>query len=165
MEIQRSEDPTVRPTETHPEPDHGPSRQQLDAFVGRWIVEGTNGTGAPASTGAEMQGTESYEWLEGEFYLINRWDRHFGQNRHTGISFIGYDSSLGEYFSQSFDNLGFAARYKVYVAEGALRFQGPEERAVLKLNADRSQIDILWEQSKDGLDWAELCHLIGHREQ
>ena len=74
-----NEDQTER-TEA-PAPNAG--LRPLDKLVGTWRVSG------------ETQGTLSYEWLEGGFFLIARGDTVQGGKRTRHIEIIGYDRPAG----------------------------------------------------------------------
>lgn len=148
---------------SHPEPSTGPSHVFLAAFVGSWEVEGHNAEAAPDAPSTPVRGTETYTWLEGEYFLEVRWNRRFGAHRHTGLCVIGFDSEAHRYVSRSFDNLGFAPRYDVTVEEGVLRYAGPRERGVVTLDADGQRWTQEWERSDDGRVWIPLCHLVGRR--
>ena len=92
------------PVRTH---DH----HALNAFVGRWRVDGALGDGT------HVTGVETYEWLAGGFFLVNRWDREMGSTRHTGIGVVGTDPEGGGMVTRAFDNLGFARAYLLQDSE------------------------------------------------
>ncbi|HVD31893.1 MAG TPA: hypothetical protein VNE19_09310 [Methylomirabilota bacterium] len=70
-------------TEAPKAPTRNPGLKPLDKLVGTWKVSG------------ETEGTLSYEWMEGGFFLVARGDtKQNGQRtRHTEI--IGYDHEMG----------------------------------------------------------------------
>jgi len=89
---------------------------ELDRLVGTWHVEG----------GAE--GTTTYEWMEGCFFLLQRVDLYqFGQEI-TGLEVIGHDRDFGDEPSDDikscfYDNNGNTLRY-VYEISGEWVYPG-----------------------------------------
>ena len=90
-------------------PTNGPAHKHLEPFAGEWKVEGHNATGAPGVDGRWVSGTESYEWLDGEFFLVNRFDRGKGAGHFKGVGWIGYDAVNGAYLSYSISNSATSA--------------------------------------------------------
>ena len=91
-------------------PTPNPDLQRLDRLVGTWKV--TGGT----------QGTITYEWMEGGFFLIQHVDlEQYGQ-QVKGIEIIGHLRPFGEppsveIWSRYYDTLGNTLDY-VYELEG-----------------------------------------------
>ncbi|HUH07060.1 MAG TPA: hypothetical protein VML96_04545 [Egibacteraceae bacterium] len=82
----------------------------LNRLVGRWRISG----------GAE--GTVTYEWMEGGFFLLQHVDLvQFGQ-RVTGVEIIGHERDFGsepgeDIRSTFYDSLGDTLRY-IYEIDG-----------------------------------------------
>jgi len=138
------------PARTH---DH----HALNAFVGRWRVDGALGDGT------HVTGVETYEWLAGGFFLVNRWDREMGSTRHTGIGVVGTDPEGGGMVTRAFDNLGFARAYRTEVRDGVMTLTGERERATISVRDGGDALVIHWERSEDGETWLPLCDLAGTR--
>jgi hypothetical protein len=91
-------------------PEPNPDLQALNRLVGRWQVSG------------EAQGTVTYEWMEGGFFLIQHVDlEQYGQ-RTKGIEIIGHEQQFGaepseDIKSRYFDTMGNTFDY-VYEIEG-----------------------------------------------
>lgn len=91
-------------------PPPSPALQALDRLVGTWTVSG----------GAE--GTVSYEWMDGGYFLLQRVDLHqFGQHI-TGMEVIGNLRPFGEpagadVVSRFYDSTGNTLDY-VYELDG-----------------------------------------------
>jgi hypothetical protein len=91
-------------------PEPQPDIKRLDRLAGTWQVSG----------GA--QGTITYEWMEGGFFLLQRIDlEQYGQPS-TGIEIIGHERKFGEepsedIHSRFYDNMGNTLDY-VYELEG-----------------------------------------------
>ncbi len=136
-------------------PEREPSLHFLDAIIGTWSIRGTDG----------LMGTQTYEWLEGDYYVEHHW-RHVVQGKlHSGFALIGYDDENDELFVQMGDNLGYAHRYKLLLEPLVLHFFGRTERATFTIAKDRSTFRAEWEQNKDGRNWTHLCTMHGQRTQ
>ena len=91
-------------------PQPNPDLESLDRLVGTWEMSG------------DVQGTVTYEWMEGGFFLIQRVDLgHHGQ-RIKGIEIIGHERRFGaepseEIKSRAYTNTGDTLDY-VYELEG-----------------------------------------------
>ena len=106
-------DSTTNDTDTlngQPPTEPNPDLRDLERLVGTWRVEG----------GAE--GTATYEWLEGGFFLLQTVDlEQFGQ-RIRGMEVIGHERDFGaepgeDIRSCFYDSTGNTLRY-VYETEG-----------------------------------------------
>jgi hypothetical protein len=49
-------------------------------LVGKWKI-----------SGPKLDGYATYEWMEGGFFLIQRFDLTYDGERHKGIEYIGFD--------------------------------------------------------------------------
>ena len=87
-----------------------PDLKSLEKLVGTWVLSG------------ETDGTATYEWMEGGFFLIQRVDFAHGGHRITGLEIIGHLRPFGEepsadiksrFYSSSGDTLDY-----VYELEG-----------------------------------------------
>ena len=143
-------------------PTVGDGQRQLAPFVGRWQVTGKNRGGAPNAPDTDVFGTESYEWLPGGFFLEGHWDRHFGTDRHTGLSILRYDEATSEHSIYSVDNLGYARTYRMTERDGVWSFSGPNERATVRFSDDGGTMTTTWQVRKDDT-WVPLCDLVGKR--
>ncbi|HSU14348.1 DUF1579 family protein [Longimicrobium sp.] len=138
-------------------PARGPEHDALDAFAGSWRTEGALGEGASGAAGTRVTGTESYEWLPGGWFMVNRWDREMGGSRHTGIGVVGIDPDAGALVTRAFDNLGFARVYATQVRGGVMTLTGERERGTV--TARGGGLEIHWERTEDGETWLPLCDL------
>ena len=144
-------------------PTRSAEHHHLEAFVGRWRLEGRNGEGAPLAAGARVTGEERYDWLPGEFFLVTRWARYMGDADHRGIGVIGRDVTTGEFTVHSFDNLGYSRTYHADVQRGKITFTGKWERATMSVSDDGRTTTAHWEITTDGSTWLPLCDLEGTR--
>jgi hypothetical protein len=60
-----------------------PALRRLDRLVGTWELSG------------DVGGTVTYEWMEGGFFLIQRFDFEHDGRRIKGFEVIGHERSLG----------------------------------------------------------------------
>ncbi len=144
----------VRSKEQVPQP--GPGHKRLHVFVGNWNTEGEAKLD-PAGPALRIKGTDSYEWLPGEFFLIHRWDVRIGEEQTSGIEIIGYDDASDTYPMQSFDNQGRTDILTGSVKQGEWTYEGQSGvktiRCTLAFSDADNTITGKWEQSGDGTTW------------
>lgn len=66
-----------------------PDLRNLDRLVGTWEISVPSGKG-------EISGQVSYEWAEGGFFLMQRFDLLHGEHQNKGIEYIGHFQLFGE---------------------------------------------------------------------
>jgi hypothetical protein len=93
----------------HP-PTPNPDMKRLERLVGSWRISG----------GA--QGTVTYEWMEGGFFLIQHVELQQDGMTHQGLEIIGHERSFdgepsADIKSRYYDNMGNTFDY-VYEMEG-----------------------------------------------
>ncbi len=137
--------------------------RQLDIFVGKWSVEGQNLKGAPSGAGAMLTGIETYDWLTGGHFLINRWSRKFSDSSHIGIGIIGLDKSTGQLSANHFDNIGFARTYWLTNSRLTWKYTGEKERAAITFTPDGRSFEQYWEVTENGSVWLPLCRIHGSK--
>ena len=83
-----------------------PSLHRLEPLIGRWKL-----------SGPDVDGEITYEWMEGGFFLIQRFDLvNFGQ-RHKGIEYAGWDDETSTVRSRLMGTDGSRFTY-TYAIEG-----------------------------------------------
>jgi hypothetical protein len=106
-----------------PKPRRGAEHERLEMFIGDW-----RGTGA-GGQGGKMATLESYDWVEGRFFLTCRFDQQ-SEVSHIGVSTIGFDRSAGGYRLHAVDNAGYARDYDMIDdGDGVWTIRGERERA------------------------------------
>lgn len=133
--------------------------KKLQPFVGKWIVEGQNLSGAPVAPNTEVAGVQTYEWLPGNFFLVEKWDRQFDNSEHIGIGMFGYDLAKHEFYLTNYDNRGFARTYDVDSYRHIWKFSGLKERATIIFSSDDQTFIEDWEILNDNFVWQPLCTL------
>jgi len=73
-------DPSTENFETPQQPPPNPDLKSLNRLVGTWTVSG------------EAQGTVTYEWVEGGFFLL----QHVDLDGTKGLEVIGHEQKYGE---------------------------------------------------------------------
>ncbi|CAN5492175.1 hypothetical protein BH09BAC3_BH09BAC3_38510 [soil metagenome] len=138
--------------------------QQLSIFLGKWQVEGQNHENAPVGPGNKINGEETYEWMQGEFFMISKWDRQIGEVNHTGIGLIHYDTESGFFSADQYDNLGYNRTYLLVQDKNVWKLIGNNERATIEFNKNGNSFTENWDiNSDDGAMWKPLCSLMGRR--
>lgn len=161
MTIVLNADIDRRPHTQHMEP--AKELEQLIMFAGSWTVEGENLAGAPIGADTRLIGNVTYEWLPGNYFMVCRWNRHFGDATHIGIGVIGYKPDTNEFSTDNYDNLGDARTYTITAEQRTWKFTGDNERATMKFSEDGKTFSEYWEISKDGIIWHPLCDMKGTR--
>lgn len=124
-------------TENQPNPD----LKSLEKLIGRWKVSG------------EAEGEISYAWMEGGFFLMQRFDLDHGGRMVKGIEVIGHEQNFGaepsaDIKSRIYDNDGNTFEYVYELAGDTLTIWGGEKGSPSyyrgKFNADGSVLTGGW---------------------
>jgi hypothetical protein len=117
----------------------------LQPLVGDWTIE------VPFASGS---GTLSFEWLEGERFLIQRWTVPVPE-APDGIAIIGADGDA--YVQHYFDSRGVHRTYGLSLEDGVLRLwrdgEDFSQRYSGTISDDGARIDGAWEIAEDGVTW------------
>ena len=135
------------------ETEPNPELQRLDMLIGAWEI--TMHASGRLGEGAAAQAT--FEWLEGDRYLIQRStaDDPFPD----GISIIGFDEERDGLAMHYFDSRGVARVYDLGFDGETLEMSRPLEpgdfaqRFKGSVSEDGSRMEGRWEFSEDGKDW------------
>ena len=87
----------------------------------------------------------SWEWQDGEFFLVQDERAIIGANPFDTLSVMGVDAKTGRYFARSFENHGFYRHYDVAVDGRVWTLTGETERARTEFSADGRTQTISWE--------------------
>lgn len=130
-----------------------PELAAFDSLVGEWTVEATH----PAFPTTVVNGRMTYEWLEGERFLVQR-----SSNDHPdfpdSISVIGFADGE-ELTAHYFDSRGVFRIYRIAMEGDTLRMwrdaPGFSQRLEAKLSDDGSRLAGVWQLSRDDETWDE----------
>ncbi|WP_082310220.1 DUF1579 family protein [Nonomuraea sp. SBT364] len=143
-----------------------PENQRLNALVGRWRSQGRI---AATATGPAVgiAGSDTYEWLAGEHFLIHRVDVRMNDEHVEVIEMIGpYDPASRTYPMRSFDNHGNFLTMRASVDDdGVWTFAGETERATLVITDDGGAMTAAWERTDDGSNWRHWMDMSFTRHQ
>ncbi|MGH3307098.1 MAG: hypothetical protein ACRDOX_05355 [Nocardioides sp.] len=135
----------------------------LDVLLGRWRL-----TTSLAPADAQPEAETTFEWLEGERFLIQRW-RVDHPDAPDGIAIIGYDDELGTCRQHYFDSRGIARVYTMSLADGVWRLErlepGFSQRFAGTFDDSGTSIVGAWEISSDGTEWEHDFDLTYTRTQ
>jgi hypothetical protein len=130
----------------------------LRKLVGKWKTTGTliQKDDAPSLT---IEGTDTYAWLPGEFFLLHTADVKIGEERHQTHEVIGYEPGKDCFFTHYFESKGESGTMIIMVREplwviqgGKLRFTGGF------LDQDRTFSGV-WEQLTEEEGWVHLMEI------
>jgi hypothetical protein len=130
----------------------------LNPFVGKWKTEGWI-KGDDGKPDIQISGTDTYEWLPGEFLLFHRIDVKIGEERKEGIEIIGYDASTNTFPMHYFDRRGNAESMQASINDGVWRFQGESIRFTGSFSKDGMELSGIWEQKNNDSLWTHLMEI------
>jgi hypothetical protein len=152
----RPQDRQVQPSGAGPSPVDVPAARpaglrRLEVLVGGWDTEAL----FPFDPPVTVLGRTTFEWLEGGFFLIQRWTIEH-PDAPDGIAVIG--TASGETFSQRyFDSRGVHRTYEMSLNDGVWRLwrdsPGFAQRFAGRLCEDSATFEGAWEKSQDGSHW------------
>jgi hypothetical protein len=137
-----------------------PELEPFQALVGDWTLEATH----PAFPDLVVSGRSSFEWLEGEQFLIQR-----SQAEHPdfpdSISVIGsVEERLAMYY---FDSRGVHRVYGMSFADRVLRIwrdaPGFSQRFEGTFSDDGDTLSGLWKLSRDDVTWDDDLEITYRR--
>jgi hypothetical protein len=127
--------------------------ERLEALIGRWK---TTGRTLPSAGGGEIDATDAYEWLPGEFGLLHTVDARVGDQTVEGAEVIGYDPDRGTYVTLYVGTDG-PTSYEARLTDedGGLvwRMQSERTRFTGSFDDDRTTITGHWELLSDRGTW------------
>lgn len=126
--------------------------ERLEIFVGTWRTEGEIVTD-PSAAPLPLRATDSYEWLPGRHFLLHRVDGRLGDEEVQTLEIIGYDATVGAYFTHSYDNHGNVGLYQASLHDRAWSITGSSERFTGAFSHDGTTLAGIWERFADGEGW------------
>lgn len=129
--------------------DANPALKRLDALTGRWRLDGRFDD--PDVT---LTGWEAFEWLDGGYFMVVRWDTDTSGYQNSGIMVIEYDEQQQACVGHYFDNEGATRPFEMAVQDDEFTMIGETYRYTGTFDEDRTTITGRWEQREDGeADW------------
>lgn len=137
-----------------------PALKKLNVFVGKWNTVGRQieGTVGPS---AEITAVDTYEWLEGEMFLIHRFEGKVGESDVACIEIAAYDTERNSYPVDTYYNNGISNKWDYRERDGVWMLTGDwqmkdrtmQARCINVFAADGNSFTGNWEMSEDGTNW------------
>lgn len=131
---------------------------RLRIFLGQWHAEGLSY--APRGAVEKWVSDEIYEWLPGQFFMLQRWDATAGTTDFKGLGIINFDPDTGNYVTRAYVNRGFIRDYVTRVEGNVWTLTGDRERARIEFTDGGNTQRINWEWRPNGNVWLPLCDRI-----
>jgi hypothetical protein len=138
--------------------------RDLDRLVGEWTLEATH----PAFPDLVVPGRSSFEWLDGERFLIQRSTADHPDFPNS-ISVIGAmsDEDDGSLSMHYYDSRGVHRVYSLEMSDGVLRIArdapGFSQRFSGRLSDDGTTLSGLWKLSTDDSTWDDDLEITYRR--
>jgi hypothetical protein len=136
-----------------------PALARLDALLGEWVMEATFEAGyltAGTSPVISRGGRTIFEWLDGEFFLLQRFTVA-NPAAPSGIAIIGATHEADTFTQHYYDSRGVARIYQTSLNDGVWRVwrevPGFYQRYTGTFSSDGATITGAWEGSTDGTRW------------
>jgi hypothetical protein len=144
--------------------------KMLGIFVGEWRTEGEQLAG-PVGEAAKVTATQRFEWLQGESFLIQRFDGHVGTAAASCIEIIGCDRDTGSCRAHTYYNNGLVNVWDVEEHEGQWLFAGDwnmggkclKVRCTISFADAGTTMHSHWEYSSDGSQWQTFWRLTSRK--
>lgn len=129
-----------------------PALKALEIMVGTWDLEGRDFT-----TNEEIRGQSTFEWMEGGFYMVHRFNLDYAGRKFTDIEYIGHDERRGHLKTHVFSTQGPGpAEYTWEVDEHTFTNWfgdvGSDNRYKGKFSEDRNTLIGQWEWPGGGYE-------------
>lgn len=149
-------------------PTRAAPQERMHVFIGKWHAEGTScATGRtkqdPRGKTEKWLSDETFEWLPGRFFVLQRWDATTGANVFQGTAVISWDEPNQRYTMRSYENHGFIRDYVTRIDGSVWTFTGDTERARVAFTDGGNTQNIAWEWRQPGEDWLPSCDRVATR--
>jgi hypothetical protein len=133
-------------------------RKQLEKFVGKWT---TVGQILPTSknAGADIRGQESYEWLEGEYFLLHNSELEIGDHHQRTLEVFSFEEQESHFITQFYDNIGNSGQFQVTLMDDLWIFSG--ETLLFKggFSENETVFSGVWEQHNQEKIWVPYMNI------
>jgi hypothetical protein len=144
------------------QPAQNPQLESLNALVGEWTIEATH----PMYPSTVVPGRTSFEWLEGEQFLIQR-SRTDHSDFPDSISVIGAPDEVEELSMHYFDSRGVYRVYDMSLSEDVWKISrdapGFSQRLTATFSDDGNTISGTWQLSRDDSTWDDDLQITFRR--
>jgi len=86
-------------------PQPAPETKNLVYFIGSWTVAGDLKP-SPMGPGGKVTGTETWDWMDGHFFIVSHSTMSGAMGNGSGLSVMGYSSDESKYIYNEFDSMG-----------------------------------------------------------
>lgn len=126
----------------------------LDAFVGRWRMEGECRLSPGPAT--KITGRCVGERRDNA-HVVRRWDVHAEDRHDEGVEVLHYDGRSSTYRASFCFGDGTTREYEVGIHGDVLTYASESERCKLVISDAGNTITASWERLGDGLRWQPYC--------
>jgi hypothetical protein len=138
-------------------PSPGPAYRLLDAFIGTWHTTGNMKT-SENEPDIVIDGSDSYEWMPGGYFVIHKVDVMMGQDRKECVEIIGYDAATNSYPMHSYDHKGETSVMHASEHHGIWTFLSETMRFTGSFSKDGNTVSGIWENSVNDI-WEFLMDI------
>lgn len=141
-----------------------PAYRQLSKLLGKW---NTNGRILAANGNPEIKitGTDTYEWMPGNFFLLHKVDVSIGGDKNQTLEIIGHNEERDHYTMQYYDNKGNSGSMVATVTADVWMFIGESLRFTGSFYDEGNIFAGIWERSADGKNWEHFMDIQLSREK
>jgi hypothetical protein len=133
---------------------------KLEIFTGKWRMTGKQ-INDVVGPDAAIDVCESYEWLDGKYFLVHDFKGDLGGNDAACIEIIGYDPLSEKYTLKTFYNNGVIHDWTMtesigtWIISGIWQIKDKEmkTRCTINFSEDKKSMTGKWEMSADGKTW------------
>ena len=144
--------------------------QRMSVFLGKWHMEGRQLAG-PAGPAASINAIQTYEWMQGERFLVHRFDGHVDDAPASCIEIIGADPDRRCYRAHTFYNNGQMNVLDIDERGDHWRLLGDwsaggrsmKVRCTISFADDDRTMLSKWEHSSDGSQWQVFWDVSAHK--
>lgn len=128
----------------------------LKPFVGKWHTSGIMKSGKDT---LKISGTDTYEWLPGNYFLLHKVAVQIGEEINESLEIIGYDALTETYPMQYFDHKGNTGTMLASYLDGHWTFLGDTLRFTGKFSKSNNVLSGIWEQKNEEGEWVHFMDI------
>ena len=132
--------------------------KQLNQFLGLWNTEGKILSTATTPE-VKIQGTDTYEWLPGEYFLLHKVNVFVGDDKNETFEVIGFNKEIGKYTMQHYDNKGNSGLMIASHENGVWTFLGESLKFTGGFKNHGQEFSGIWEKTSDDHRWIHFMDI------